>query len=159
MCSPRYSCPISVSRRRPSPYYERAIRIQEQFAASDPNDRQAHFDAAANYGKLGDAIWRVDPRRALDLYERALRTAQKLVSKEQYDDLLSAYRTAIIRPLISLGRTAEARKAWSEVLQQAAADPPKQYLDRLQDLSMRQLLPSLLLAEGNHDEARRPSRI
>jgi len=53
-------------------------------AALDDHDRQAQFDLAARYGKLGDAVWMTDPRRAIDLYDRALATAKSLVSKEQF---------------------------------------------------------------------------
>ena len=71
--------------------YEQALHIQERIAALDANDRQARFDLAARYGKLGDAIWRTDPKRALDLYERALATAETLVSKEQLEILRDSY--------------------------------------------------------------------
>jgi len=51
----------------PPGLYERAARIAERLAAVGANDRQARFDVAARYGKLGDVVWKSDPRRALEL--------------------------------------------------------------------------------------------
>jgi tetratricopeptide (TPR) repeat protein len=133
-------------------FYEQALRIYQRLVA-DPNDRQGRFDQASTHGKLGDAVWKKDPKRALDLYGKALAIAQSLVSKEQLDQLRTAYRISIARPLILLGRTSEARKAWSEVSQEAPG-PEAPYADRLGDLSIRQILPNLLLAEGEPAEAR-----
>ena len=92
-------------------------------AAQDSHNRQAQFNLAARCGKLGDAVWRSDPKRALELYERALATAQALASKEQFQILRDSYLNAISRPLIQLGRTAEARKALTESLERASTDP------------------------------------
>jgi tetratricopeptide (TPR) repeat protein len=138
--------------------YERALRIQERIAALDEHDRQARFDLSARYGKLGDAVWAADPKRALDLYERALATAKTLVSREQFEILRGSYLTAISRPLIQLRRLAEARKALTEALDRARADaeaPNAPYEDRVSDIGVRLILPRLLVAEGNGTEARR----
>ena len=134
--------------------YEQSAHIQERIATLDANDRQARFDLAARYGKLGDAVWKADPKRALDLYGRALAAAQSLVSKEQLEMLRDAYTAAITRPLIQLGRTAEARKALTETLEKSRTDSQSPYADRLGEVSAHMILPNLLLAEGKRAEAR-----
>ena len=134
--------------------YEQAIHIDERLAALDANDRQARFDLAVHYGKLGDAVWQSDPKRALNLYGLALSTAQSLVSKEQLEQLQVAYLTAISRPLILLGRTAEARKALTEA-SRLVDGSPQNYADQVSDLSGRLIWPALELAENQPDEARR----
>ena len=131
-----------------------ALRIQERIAALDANDRQARFDLASRCGKLGDAVWQSDPQRALKLYERALTTAQTLVSKEQFVLLRDSYLTAISRPLILLGRTAEARKALEQGLELANTEP-QGYADQLGDLSVGLIWPQLELADHRPDEARK----
>ncbi|HUI57214.1 MAG TPA: serine/threonine-protein kinase [Bryobacteraceae bacterium] len=134
--------------------YERSVHIQERIAALDAHDRQARFDLAARYGKLGDAVWQAEPNRALDLYERALATAKALASKEQLNMLKGAYLAAISRPLIKLGRTAEARKALTEYDEMESANPPSTaYADLLGDVSSELLWPPLLAAEGKRAEA------
>jgi tetratricopeptide (TPR) repeat protein len=135
--------------------YERALHIQERIAALDANDRQARFDLAARYGKLGDAIWRTDPKRALDLYARALATAETLVSKEQLEIFRASYRIAITRPLILLHRTAEARQTLTQALEEAKPNSQSTYQDRLGEIEVRVILPRLLLAEGKPAETRR----
>lgn len=136
------------------PYYEQSVRIAERVAASDDHDRQAQFNLAARYGKLGDAVWQATPERALELYERALETARTLASKEQLAILEDSYQVAVSRPLIALGRLAEARAALSGAIERGrtAADAP--YPDRLGDLQVRTLWPALLVAEGKRNEAR-----
>jgi tetratricopeptide (TPR) repeat protein len=141
--------------------YEQALHIQERIAALDARDRQAHFDLAARYGKLGDAVWAADPKRALDLYDRALATAKTLVSKEQFNMFQSSYNFAITRPLIQLRRLAEARQALTGVLEEGRADaqaPDAQYADRLDEVVVRRHLARLLLAEGKAAEAKRSLR-
>ena len=134
--------------------YQQALRIQERIAAQDSQDRQAHFDLAARYGKLGDAVWRSDPKGALDLYERALSTAQALASKEQVAILRGSYLIAITRPFIQLGRTAEARRALADLSKEEGIEPPPTaYADRLGAIQEQALWPPLLLAEGKRDEA------
>jgi tetratricopeptide (TPR) repeat protein len=142
---------------RAVPLYEHALRIQQRIAALDDRDRQAHFDLAARYGKLGDAVWMTNPQRAIDLYDNAIATAKTLVSKEQYQIFEWAYSIAISRPLILLHRFTEARKALGPALEAARADaqvPHAQYADRLGDISTRQVLPRLLVAEGKADQAK-----
>src|SRR6185369_1838641 len=90
-------------------FYQRAVQIRERQAALDDHDRQVRFDLAASYGKLGDAVWQSDPRRALSLYDRALATARTLASHEQIEILNDSYEQAISRPLVALGRLREAR--------------------------------------------------
>jgi tetratricopeptide (TPR) repeat protein len=136
------------------PFYEQAIHIEERFAAMDDHDRQARFNMAARYGKLGDAVSKADPKRALDLYERALATAKTLASKEQLEILEDSYRIAIVPPLIQLGRIAEARKVLIGVLEQAKTDSNSPYADRISELDVRVFLPDLLVAESKPDEAR-----
>jgi len=140
-------------------FYERAIRIRERQAALDDHDRQIRFDLAASYGKLGDAVWEAEPRRALDLYERAVSMARALASKEQLDILRDSYLQAISRPLIKLGRFTEARTALSEVLQHAKTDKNSEYQDRLSEQFAKMLWCRLLLAEGSHDEAHQTLRL
>ena len=136
--------------------YEQALHIQERLVALDDHDRQARFDLAARFGKLGDAVWRSDPERALNLYKQALATAQTLASKEQLEILHDSYISAILRPLIKLGRTAEARRALSEADESDKVDAGSPYPDQVGDLLWRhQILPSLLLAEGQPEAARR----
>jgi tetratricopeptide (TPR) repeat protein len=131
---------------------EQAAHIQERIAALDPHDRQARSDLAFHLGRLGDAVWQSDPKRALELYKRVLGMAKELASKEQYQNFEDAYLAAIIRPLIQLGRLAEARKALTEELQRSEA--PKTYADRLHEIPFRLNGVSLLVAEGNRGEAR-----
>ena len=133
--------------------YEQAIRIRERQAALDDHDRQVRFDLAASYGKLGDALWESDPKRALELYERALGTARTLASKEQLEILRDSYLQAISRPLIRLGRFSEARRALSEVLAHGKTDADSQYEDRLSEQYAKVLWCRLLLAEGKHGDA------
>ena len=135
--------------------YHQAVHISERIAALDEHNRQSRFDLAALYGKLGDAVWRSDPQRALALYGQALATAQALASKEQIEMLRDAYLMAISRPLIQLGRTAEARKALTEELQRAKTDADSLYADRLGEIIVRAIWPNLLLAEGKRADARR----
>ena len=137
-------------------FYQQALDIEERVAAQDSHNRQAQFNLAARCGKLGDAVWRSDPMRALALYERALTTARALASREQFHILREAYLEASSRPLIQLGRTAEARRAVTELMELARTDPvPTEYADRLGDLTVRTLWPRLLAAEGKLEEARR----
>jgi len=135
--------------------YRRSIHIRTRFAALDENDRQARFNLAACYGKLGDALWRSDPEQALQWYERALTTAQALVSKEQVEALKDSYFIAISRPLIQLGRMSDARKALAEALRRARTDSQSPYPDRLAEISVRSIWPRLLAADGKRAEARR----
>jgi hypothetical protein len=135
--------------------YERAIRISERLAALDANDRQTRFDLGARYGKLGDVLWRKDPRRALDLYERALATAKELASKEQFEMMRGAYLSAITRPLIQLRRLAEARKIEIENVKVAKAEAQNSYADLLGEFGERLTWASLLIAEGKREEAGR----
>ncbi len=134
--------------------YEQALHIQERFAAMDEHDRQARFDLAARCGKLGDAVWKADPQRALALYDRALATAKSLASKEQLEMLRDSYLMAIARPLIQLGRIAEARKALTEELERSKTDEHSLYPDRLGEVYVRVVLPDLLVAEGKKADAR-----
>jgi len=136
--------------------YEHALHIQERVAALDDRDRQARFDLAARYGKLGDAIWMSDPSRALDLYDRALATAKTLVSKEQLEIFRGSYLLAVTRPLIQAHRLAEARKALTDVLNEARASaqaPGAEYADRVGEIAARLILPDLLVAEGKRPAA------
>jgi tetratricopeptide (TPR) repeat protein len=135
--------------------YQQAITLSESIVAQDDKDRQARFDLAARYGKLGDAIWSIDPSRALVLYDKALATAKTLASKEQLDILHDSYITAISRPLITLGRLAEARKALVEALESGKVDEQAQYADRVGELSVEAIWPHLLIAERQVDEAKR----
>jgi len=135
--------------------YQQAIHIRERLAAQDVQDRQTRFDLAASYGKLGDVLWSADPRRALELYARALTTAEALASKEQAALLRDSYLNAIARPLIQLGRRAEARRALSELLRSDYMVSPQDYQDRLDNLAIRSLWARLLAAEGNRKEAER----
>jgi len=135
--------------------YARSLRIQERIAGVDANDRQARFDLAARCGKLGDAIWAQDPKRALALYDRALASAKDLVSTEQFEILRGSYLLAISRPLIRLGRAADARKALAEALERAKTDAQSAYADHLGEISTRMEFPALLIAEGKRADARR----
>jgi tetratricopeptide (TPR) repeat protein len=138
------------------PLYRQSIHIFERLAAQDPQDRQIRFDLAGGYGKLGDAVWRDDPRQALELYERALTTTKALVSKEQAALVRDSYLNAISRPLIQLGRTAEARRALTELLKPGGVvAAPQEYEDRVDSLAIRMLWARLLAAEGKREEAER----
>jgi tetratricopeptide (TPR) repeat protein len=140
--------------------YEHALRLQQRIAALDQHDRQGHFDLAARYGKLGDAVWMTDPKRALELYDQALSTAKALVSEEQFTIFRDAYEVAICRPLIQLHRFAEARNMLNKVLEAAKAEAQAngQYADRLGEISVRRILTRLLIAEGKIDESKRVLR-
>jgi len=139
-----------------APLYERSLHIQERVAALDANDRRAQFALAAQSGKLGDAVWQADPKRALVLYDRALATAKTLASKEQLEILRGSYLVAISRPLIRLGRTAEARTALTEALESAKTDANAAYPDRVGEIGVRIIWPALLIAEHNPVAARHP---
>jgi tetratricopeptide (TPR) repeat protein len=134
--------------------YEQAVHIRERLAALDDHDRQARFDLAASYGKLGDAVWESDPKRALNLYDRALGTAKTLASKEQLEILRDSYLQAISRPLIELHRFGEARSALSESLERGKTDATSQYEDRLGEAFVKTIWCRLLRAEGKPDAAR-----
>ncbi len=135
--------------------YEQSVHIQERVAALDTQDRQARFDLATRLGRLGDSVWKWDPARALALYDRALAMAEALVSKEQSEMLKSAYLQAISRPLLALGRIAEARTALTEAAAMEPAGPPHvDYADLLGDVAMKMLWVPLLTTEGRRAEAR-----
>jgi len=141
--------------RKAADLYERAVHIEERVAALDPQDRQARFDLAGRLGKLGDSVWKSDPARALVLYDRALTTARALASKEQFEMLKGSYLQAISRPLVALGRTAEARKALADSEAMDAAGPPHtDYSDLLSDVYGKLLWVPVLTAEGKRAEAR-----
>jgi serine/threonine protein kinase/tetratricopeptide (TPR) repeat protein len=133
--------------------YEQATAICEGLVAIDSKDRQARFDLAARYGKLADAVWQQDPERALRLYDKALSTAVELVSKDLALQIQEAYWNAISRPLIALGRTAEARRALSSAM--GAVAKPEGYDDRLAMLDLRKLWARLLVKDGQSAEAER----
>jgi tetratricopeptide (TPR) repeat protein len=135
--------------------YQESVDIEERLVALDEHDQGALLDLANRYGKLGDALWKLDPKRSLALHERALATAQALAAKELFESTRDASRLAIIRPLVELGRTAEARKAFTEALQRAKTNSQSRYPDRLAEIHVRAIWPSLLLAEGNRAEAHR----
>jgi hypothetical protein len=62
----------------------------------------------------------------------------------------------VARPLIQLGRLAEARRALTELLApRSGASAPPSYDDRLNDIRARILWARLLAAEGNTGEAGR----
>ena len=134
--------------------YARAVQIREGLVGLDDRDRQARFDLAASYGKLGDAIWESDPKRALALYDRALETAKALASKEQLEILKDSYLEAISRPLMQLHRFDEARSALREALARATTDATSQYEDRLSEAFVKTMWCRLLRAEGKAVEAR-----
>lgn len=134
--------------------YEKALHITERFVAQDPEDRQARYELAVRYGKLGDSVWESNPTRALALYEQALATALPLVSKEQLEILRSSYLTAVCRPLVKLGRIAEARHGFEEAFRiDGRTDSRSPYADRVNELSARLIDPSLLAAEGRSADA------
>jgi hypothetical protein len=133
-----------------APLYEQAVRILERVAPLDAQDRQTRFDLAARYGKLGDAVWSSNPQRSLELYERAVKTAEALVSKEYIATIRTAYLKSISRPLIALGRTAEARRALSEVVK---GEHSQAYADRLTGIEVDMLWAELLRKEGKQAEA------
>jgi len=135
--------------------YRQALQFQERIASQDAQNRQARFNLAGRYGKLGDALWRSDPKRALDLYQRALTTATSLVSKEQVKILRESYLQAISRPLVQLGRTAEARRALNDLKElEGTAPEPTLFADLLSDVLARALWPRLMWAEGKREEPR-----
>jgi serine/threonine protein kinase len=134
--------------------YDQSRRIQARLSAEDPQNRQARFDMASMTGKLGDAVWEINPTRAIELYDEALAAAKELASKEQFEMLLTSYKVAISRPLLQLGRTAEAEKMLTEVLREADADPNPPYADRLGTEMIRLILADLLWAERKPNEAR-----
>lgn len=131
-----------------------SIHIQERIAALDKADNGARFALANLYGKLGDATWKENPQKALALYDRALALARASVSKEQFDQVWDSYLTSSSRPLIQLGRTAEARKNLAEELQRSKTDEHSLYQDRLGEVTVRAIWPDLLIAEGKRAEAR-----
>jgi hypothetical protein len=133
---------------------ELMVRVSERFVATDAQNRGARFQLAARLGKLGDVLWRIDPRRALDLYDRALTTARTLASKEQMAILQDSYDVAISRPLILLGRTVEARKVLIPAIERGKTDASAPYSDRIGDIGVRNEYPHLLVAEHKPAEAR-----
>jgi tetratricopeptide (TPR) repeat protein len=138
-------------------FYERAIRISERLVAQDSEDRQARFEMASRFGKLGDSIWRSDPKRALALYDRALALARTLVSPQQLQDLRGSYLMAICRPLVKLGRVSEARKAFNEAVQvdPSGVNAEDPYPDRLDAVTSGLNESPIMVAEGRAADARR----
>ena len=88
----------------------------------DPDDRQSRSVLVSHVGRLGDAVWQSDPERALALYDRAFSTAKGLASNEQLKTFEDTYVVSVSRPLMKLGRLAEARKALVELLRSAESD-------------------------------------
>jgi len=141
-------------REKGIPLYEQSMHIEERLAAADAQDRQTQFGLASTYGLLGDAVWLSDPKRAIDLYERVMAMGKGLAAKEQLENLRENYLVSMSRPLVRLGRTAEARKALTEYKQLTGGQPPStRFVDQLSDIQDRALWPPLLSAEGKHDEA------
>ena len=134
-----------------APLYEQSIAVMESMARADPTDGHNRFDLAGRYGKLADAIWQRDPQRALQLYEKAMSTASELASKELLQQLREAYWNSISRPLLLLGRTAEARRALTDF--RAALGKSPIYDDQLSILDAQKLWARLLLQEGKHAES------
>jgi tetratricopeptide (TPR) repeat protein len=133
--------------------YQQAIDISERLVALDDKDRQARFDLAARYGKLADAVYVSDPVRALDIYDRAMKTAQALASDEQLEWIRASYETALTRPLIRLGRLAEARKLLLKILPEAKAEAQRGFADLMGEVDIRLIWIRLLIAERHRDEA------
>jgi tetratricopeptide (TPR) repeat protein len=133
--------------------YERSIGVMESLAGADPKDRQIRFDLAGRYGKLADAVWQKDPERALRLYSQAMVTASDLISQDRKHQLEEAYWNSVSRPLLLLGRTAEARSALSKAIDALAH--PAVYDDELTVLDLQMLWGRLLAKEGKREEARR----
>ena len=94
-----------------------------------------------------------DPERALRLYNKAITMAENLVSKDQIRQIQIPYWIAISRPLLSLGRTAEARRALSNALN--ALGEPEIYEDRLTMLDLQKLWARLIAKEGKRAEPKR----
>ncbi len=136
--------------------YEQSIKIFERLTPQDKQDRQTLFDLAGRYGKLGDVVWKSDPKRALDLYERALKTAEALVSKETISAIRAAYLKSISRPLLALNRNAEARRALVEVMKMEQADAQKgSYAENIGEIETQLVWAQLLKKEGKPVEAER----
>jgi len=132
-----------------APLYEQAVAIEERLTAIDPHDDGARFDLYNRYGKLADALWSIEPARAYALYHRSFDLGKTLTSKVQVQILDDAFYLAASKPLIRLGRTAEARQILTEGLKRVKTNAQSAYDDRLAEIYLRTLWPSLLLAEGN----------
>jgi tetratricopeptide (TPR) repeat protein len=133
--------------------YEQAVRIEERLVAIDPQDDGARFDLSNRYGKLADALWSTQPERAYELHKRSLDVAQGLASKEQLRIIDDAFYIASSKPLIRLGRTADARRTLTEALKRVKTNPQSPYDDQLTEIHVRTLWASLLVAEGDRAAA------
>lgn len=134
--------------------YERLIRLLTQYVAQDPNNRSKRYELVNATGSLGDALWESDPKRALELYDRALTLSKSLVSQEEAMHIRGSYLISISRPLIKLRRLTEARAALTELRKIDAAEPATLYLDQFGDIQDEALWAPLLLAEGKRGEAK-----
>src|SRR5262245_56416462 len=59
-------------------YFERALTIEANFAKQDPNDADSRFAVADNGTKLAGILHHSDPRRAIALYDEALRALAEI---------------------------------------------------------------------------------
>ena len=91
-------------------YFERALTIDANFAKQDPNDANRRFAVADNGIKLAGILRHSDPRRAIALYDEALRALAEIKnnSRARRDEVRALAGSTY--PLRQIGRSVEARK-------------------------------------------------
>ena len=91
-------------------YFERALTIDANFAKQDPNDANGRFGVADDAIKLAGVLRHADPRRAIALYDEALRALAEIKnnSRARRDEVRALAGSTY--PLRQVGRSVEARK-------------------------------------------------
>lgn len=83
--------------------YERSYEIAKRIFDADPNDALARTDYALSMGKIADLVARTDPRRSLDLSEKAITALRQNASADDLVRLEAAYLISTSEPLHALG--------------------------------------------------------
>jgi tRNA A-37 threonylcarbamoyl transferase component Bud32/tetratricopeptide (TPR) repeat protein len=110
-------------------HFRGAIDLAEQMAASDTKNEAARVDLARATGKLGSAIYGSRPAEALALMNRAYNLMIKTSpANDAAAELKCSYFNESVKPLIRLGRVAEAQSnvdAAFALLQELRSRNPK----------------------------------
>jgi tetratricopeptide (TPR) repeat protein len=102
---------VSLGRRQEAAeYFERCYRLAVDRARRDPDDALSRFAVSTRGIRLAGVLRHSDPRRALAIYDEALRhiTEVKNNSRARRDEVRALARSTY--PLRQIGRSDEARK-------------------------------------------------
>lgn len=136
-------------------HYREAMALAEKMVELDPRNQAVMVDLARACGKLGSAIYNTRPAESLALMNRAYEILQRTsLSNANAAEMKIAYLRESVKPLIRLGRVAQARANIEEaarvVEERGAKDPTRLKQERF-DLKFPQTM--VLEAEGRYREA------